>query len=66
MSDDPINIQSNSEGSAFSSSKMRMEPESHYFPSICGDFKSEIISLINILKWKECLPILTEAEIEVF
>lgn len=47
MSDNPINIESDSEGDISSSSKRIMEPELHSLSSVNGDFKLETISLTD-------------------
>lgn len=43
MTGNPIINESDLEDSFSSSSKMRMGSESHFFPSISGDFESEVI-----------------------
>lgn len=48
MSNNPINIKSDTEDRVSPFSWKRMEHESNSFPFTSGDFKSEIISLIEI------------------
>lgn len=47
MRDNPISVYSNSDISVSSSSRRRMDHESHFLPSGSREFESEITSLIK-------------------